>query len=109
MNSDAVKKIIPKKTKEKKSLLSRKHERVAQEKRVSSCWTEDSKEWSRKKLGISKEDKEISACEPSPNKKLKIRRINDNLPDAAKVENLMLEKSEEEGGSEDSVSNHDET
>lgn len=48
-------------------------------------------------LDIFKEGKKNATCEPAPNRKLKIGRTNDSLPNAAKVENLMLEKSKEEG------------
>lgn len=44
-----------------------------------------------------------------PNPKQRTRRFNDSLPDVIKVDNMMLEKSEEEWDFENSVSNHDET
>lgn len=45
--------------------------------------------------------------EPTP--KQNTRKINDSLPDATKVENPVLEKSEGEGDLKDSMSNHDKT
>lgn len=59
--------------------------------------------------GFFKKGKKIVAHESAPKKKPKIRRINDRLPDAAKVKNLISNKYEEEGNLKDLVSNHDET
>lgn len=100
---------MPKKTKEKKSSLSRKLERHLRQKEYRPLDWKLERAVQEKSRDFPKKQKEKNTISHKPDPKQKIIRINDSLPDAANVENPMLEKSEEEGDFEDWMSNHYET